>query len=1065
MFVIQKTVTGNFYHIYNNQSTKVNVSDFDVVLDDVALTFIIQCKNGSNIPSQAISLSLIQVIDLSVGTSPIAFSGVDGLILLLKSISYTPYLQSLIVTTPVTVYRVGQVGVFTMTPTQFTDNFDGTGLGQSAMLGWALRNGNNGTKNQLGKFSLNKGAAPYDVIGNIGGYEDSIIVAHKHGQRSSSTTNNDAKHVKIGFTGTDTGLYQQTPDSMATNKVQVTTEEVGISGVGKNMPPYLIDVWVERVTDLVINVGQGGGGGGAVDSVNGQTGVVYIPLDYLPLAGGTMEAGADINFDNGTKISEGVVDAGTGGNKGIALTCAVGYEWKWEAGEAYLTNLSGNQIDAKQYARSVPTPTDDDTKGFYAGSEWFTLTSARYQCVDATTDDAVWQLVINTPDLQQVTDINNVTENDLIVRSPEYERKQVIIKRATDAEDTSSVFVQYDADTYVIAYAQEGQSGIGGSVYDPAGISEFTLRPGVLSTYDSACNMSLQGGDLSLNSYVAKPKISMVGVGGAVEIRTNLLTGNRLQELPDKDGTFAMLDDITGGGTVTSVGLTMPSAFMVTNSPITSSGDIAVTGAGAVSQYVRGDGTLANFPTSSGGGSSLSFYLNGSVSQGTFGGVAFKEMDRTPILGAGTDFTINANGYIQSFITDAGVPNQLEIPAGNWNFETYFSASSNGGSPSFYVELYKWDGATLSLIASSSATPENITGGTAIDLYVSALAVPQTALLATDRLAVRIYVTHSGRTITLHTEDNHLCQVITTFSTGLTALNGLTAQVQNLATGTSGTDFAINSTTATHTFNLPTASASNRGALSSADWTTFNNKQDVATLLVDSIDKAILRNNYFWFLPNIITNGSAASFGYSERISSTTFVILLNGVITRGMLAFSTTAIAGTIASMRQHNGLQLQGYECKFTRKIQFNSNVSGQRFFCGISKGNQFAIATNVEPNTLTDIVGVCQLSTSTNMHIVYNDASGVATTSDLGSSYPCNDSQYNYYISIEQTTTSYIITVERVTVATGASISTSLTTSTNIPNYATGIIQLFTFITNNATASIASYLDGGAIGSFKN
>jgi hypothetical protein len=235
---------------------------------------------------------------------------------------------------------------------------------------------------------------------------------------------------------------------------------------------------------------------------------------------------------------------------------------------------------------------------------------------------------------------------------------------------------------------------------------------------------------------------------------------------------------------------------------------------------------LANFPTSSGGGSSLSFYLNGSVSQGTFGGVAFKEMDRTPILGAGTDFTINANGYIQSFITDAGVPNQLEIPAGNWNFETYFSASSNGGSPSFYVELYKWDGATLSLIASSSATPENITGGTSIDLYVSALAVPQTTLLATDRLAVRIYVTHSGRTITLHTEDNHLCQVITTFSTGLTALNGLTAQVQNLAVGTTGTDFGINSTTATHTFNLPTASAANRGALSSADWTTFNNKQN-----------------------------------------------------------------------------------------------------------------------------------------------------------------------------------------------------------------------------------------------
>ena len=288
-------------------------------------------------------------------------------------------------------------------------------------------------------------------------------------------------------------------------------------------------------------------------------------------------------------------------------------------------------------------------------------------------------------------------------------------------------------------------------------------------------------------------------------------------------------------GTVTSVGLTMPSAFSVANSPITSSGDIAVTGAGVVSQYVRGDGSLANFPSSTGGGASLSFYLNGSVAQGTFGGVAFKEMDRTPVFGAGTDFTINANGYIQSFITDANVPNLLEIPAGNWNFETYFSASSNGGSPSFYVELYKWNGATLSLIASNSATPEGITNGTAIDLYVSALAIPQTTLAATDRLAIRIYVTHSGRTIKLHTENSHLCQVITTFSTGLTALNGLTAQVQNFATGTSGTDFGISSATSTHTFNLPTASAANRGALSSADWSAFNGKFTLPSLTSGSV--------------------------------------------------------------------------------------------------------------------------------------------------------------------------------------------------------------------------------------
>ena len=278
-------------------------------------------------------------------------------------------------------------------------------------------------------------------------------------------------------------------------------------------------------------------------------------------------------------------------------------------------------------------------------------------------------------------------------------------------------------------------------------------------------------------------------------------------------------------GTVTSVGLTMPSAFSVANSPVTGSGTLAVTGAGLADQYIRGDGSLANFPTSVGGGSSVSYYLNGSVNQGTFGGNTYYEMNRTPIIGSGTNFTIGANGYIAQFITDAGDPALLSIPAGNWDFQLHFSASSAGGSPQFYPELYKYDGTNFTLIVSGSASPQGITAGTAADVYSTTLAVPATSLTLTDRLAIRVYVLHSGRTITLYTEDNKLAEIHTTFSTGLAALNGLTAQVQYLGVGTSGTDFNIASATDTHTFNLPTASATNRGALSSADWSTFNNKQ------------------------------------------------------------------------------------------------------------------------------------------------------------------------------------------------------------------------------------------------
>jgi hypothetical protein len=53
-------------------------------------------------------------------------------------------------------------------------------------------------------------------------------------------------------------------------------------------------------------------------------------------------------------------------------------------------------------------------------------------------------------------------------------------------------------------------------------------------------------------------------------------------------------------GTITSVALTMPSAFSVSGSPITTSGTFAITGAGTTAQYVRGDGTLATMPDISG---------------------------------------------------------------------------------------------------------------------------------------------------------------------------------------------------------------------------------------------------------------------------------------------------------------------------------------------------------------------------------------------------------------------------------------------------------------------------------
>jgi hypothetical protein len=325
-------------------------------------------------------------------------------------------------------------------------------------------------------------------------------------------------------------------------------------------------------------------------------------------------------------------------------------------------------------------------------------------------------------------------------------------------------------------------------------------------------------------------KINQLATNVAPQTSDLTIIGDPITGVSKKITLLQIANLFATTGTVTSVAVTETgNALTITGSPITSAGTINIGFAGAASQYVRGDGALADFPTSTGGGSSVSYYLNSSVSQGTIGGNAYRQLSKTPVIGAGTDITISANGYIANYITDANDPALLEVPGGNFNCEFYFSVNSNNHNPYVYAELYKYDGTTFTLLGSSQTIPEYLTNGTTLSSYYFAIPVATAALTITDRLAIRIYVNVDTRVVTLHTENSHLCQVVTTFSKGLTSLNNLTRQVQFLATGTSGTDFNISSSTATHTFNLPVASATNTGKLSSTDWSVFNSKEPAIT--------------------------------------------------------------------------------------------------------------------------------------------------------------------------------------------------------------------------------------------
>ena len=177
-------------------------------------------------------------------------------------------------------------------------------------------------------------------------------------------------------------------------------------------------------------------------------------------------------------------------------------------------------------------------------------------------------------------------------------------------------------------------------------------------------------------------------------------------------------------------------------------------------------------------------------------------------------------------------------------------------------------------------------------------------------------------------------------------------------------------------------------------------------------------------------------------------------------VGFKTSATAGNIAFKRRAATLNMKGNTGIFWEKIKFDSAVTDARFVHCVTPDFFFVAPTNVSPTSLLNVVGICKLSTSQNIHVFHNDASGVATTIDLGASFPANNvgGDKLYLIGLESKISSYVVHVHQLDLSTWELNGTSVITevSTDIPNKLTTDLRLTTFITNNTTASIASYVD---------
>jgi len=303
------------------------------------------------------------------------------------------------------------------------------------------------------------------------------------------------------------------------------------------------------------------------------------------------------------------------------------------------------------------------------------------------------------------------------------------------------------------------------------------------------------------------------------------LTGAGTTSISGTYPNFTITSNDQYVGTVTSVGITSTAAALtISNTPITSSGNIGLNFAGTSGQYVAGDGSLATLP-------SLTGY------------VPYTGATQTVDLGA---WDLNARGIKVNGTGGLGhvdMKHQSGTPTGSASSSTMY-ADVNGDIAWLNDHSY-----TMTLIASANTANRNYTfpNASGTIALTSDISYPVTSVFGRTGA---VTAQSGDYTTTQVTEGTNLyytdarargaISLTTTGNNGASTYNSTTGVLNvptytlaglggiNLTSLSATSPLAYNNTTGV--FSIQQANGSQAGYLSSADWTTFNSKQATITL-------------------------------------------------------------------------------------------------------------------------------------------------------------------------------------------------------------------------------------------